>query len=72
CEDSILQREQNRFPQEELDVFRKTVAQRVSEERREQMVYLRRRGVTVLDVPPDQLATSVIHQYIEIKNRGLL
>ncbi len=72
CEDPILQREQNRFPQEELDVFRKTVAQRVSEERREQMVYLRRRGVTVLDVPPDQLATSVIHQYIEIKNRGLL
>lgn len=44
----------------------------MKEERTDRMNLLKRRGTVVLDVRPGQLATSVIHQYIEIKNRALL
>ncbi|PTX55071.1 uncharacterized protein (DUF58 family) [Melghirimyces profundicolus] len=71
-EDPLLERERSLYPRVEKDVHRKTVAQRISDDRSERLRNLKRRGVVTLDVPPGQLAPSVIHQYIEIKNRALL
>lgn len=71
-EDPQLQRERNLRPREEKEVFRKGIAQQVSEEREERLQSLKRRGVITLHVAPDQLAEQVIHSYIDIKNRSLL
>ncbi|MFD1394930.1 DUF58 domain-containing protein [Kroppenstedtia eburnea] len=70
--DPLLDRERNLLPRETGEVYRKSVAEEVKEERTDRMNLLKRRGTVVLDVRPGQLATSVIHQYIEIKNRALL
>ncbi|MFD1426168.1 DUF58 domain-containing protein [Kroppenstedtia sanguinis] len=70
--DPLLDRERNLLPREVGEVYRKSVAEEVQAERTDRMNLLKRRGTVVLDVRPGQLATSVIHQYIEIKNRALL
>ncbi|WP_188429454.1 DUF58 domain-containing protein [Kroppenstedtia guangzhouensis] len=71
-QDSLLDRERNLLPREVGEVFRKSVAEEMKAERTDRMNLLKRRGTVVLDVRPGQLATSVIHQYIDIKNRALL
>ncbi|MFC4077994.1 DUF58 domain-containing protein [Salinithrix halophila] len=71
-QDPLSKKEAGRFPEDEPDVYRKAVAEVISEERTERLTQLKRRGVVVLDVPPGQLAGSVIHTYIDIKNRSLL
>lgn len=70
--DLFLEQERNRVPREVGEVYRKTVAEKMREERTDCINTLKRRGTVVLDVRPGQLATAVIHQYIEIKNRALL
>lgn len=71
-QDHRLESDARKWPINEEDVFHKAIAQQLTQEREEKLYSLRRRGIIVLDVPPDQLATAVIHKYIEIKNRALL
>ncbi|SFS60917.1 DUF58 domain-containing protein [Marininema halotolerans] len=71
-QDPRLQHELDRFPHEELDIYRKAVGEKMILERQERLHHLRRNGVIVLDVPPGELSTSAIHAYIDLKNRSLL
>ncbi|QKG84432.1 DUF58 domain-containing protein [Kroppenstedtia pulmonis] len=59
-------------PDTEWDVYRKTVAHVLGREREGRLKQLKRRGVVVLDVPPEQMAASVIQSYIDIKNKSHL
>lgn len=57
---------------DEIDPFRKAVAYRLVKERTEALGRLRRGGVHVLDVAPDQLTLPLVNKYIELRERNLL
>jgi len=43
-----------------------------AEEREEALAAVRRRGVLVLDVPPDRASDAVVEQYTQLKRKGVL
>jgi uncharacterized protein (DUF58 family) len=55
-----------------LALFRSAAAEELVREREEALARMRRAGITVLDVPPSQMAAAVVNRYLEIKSRGLL
>ncbi len=59
-------------PAGSLALFRSAAAEELIREREEALARMRRAGVTVLDVPPGQMAAAVVNRYLEIKARGLL
>lgn len=59
-------------PADSPAVYQKSVAEDVLARREEAKSMLRRRGVLVLDVPPEQLSAAVVNQYLEIKRCGRL
>jgi uncharacterized protein (DUF58 family) len=54
------------------ELYASAAAEELLEARHEAIVRMRRAGVTVLDVSPMRLATSVVNQYLELKARGSL
>ena len=57
---------------DEIDPFRKAVAYRLVKERTEALGRLRRGGVHVLDVAPDELTLPLVNKYIELRESNLL
>ncbi|MGB6044529.1 MAG: hypothetical protein WBF93_15325, partial [Pirellulales bacterium] len=55
-----------------LDGSRKAVTFRILREREQAIHSLRRSGVQVLDVEPDQLSAPLINQFIELRQRNVL
>jgi uncharacterized protein (DUF58 family) len=55
--------------QQSNDVFTKTAAVMLNQERAKALQWMRRQGVDVLDVYPQQLTTELIRRYIDLKNR---
>lgn len=53
-------------------LYRRTVAERLLEERQMTLEQLQRQGVLTLDVPADELSISVINRYLELKARELI
>jgi uncharacterized protein (DUF58 family) len=53
-------------------VYSAAAAERASAERRRLAALLRRRGVEVVDVPPDHFASAVTDRYLALKAAGLL
>jgi uncharacterized protein (DUF58 family) len=54
------------------DLYASVAAEELLGARNETIVRMRRAGVSVLDVSPKQLATSVVNHYLELKARGSL
>jgi len=52
--------------------YAKAVAIDVKLSRKEALVMMRHRGISVLDVSPDRLTTELINRYVQIKTRHLL
>jgi uncharacterized protein (DUF58 family) len=53
-------------------VYRAAAAERASSERHRLAALLRRRGVEVVDVPPEHFASAVCDRYLALKAAGLL
>jgi uncharacterized protein (DUF58 family) len=53
-------------------MYRHVAAQEMAERREVLIRRLRERGALVLDLKPQQISTSVVNQYLMIKERGLL
>lgn len=61
-----------RAPENPLDMYRVMAAQEMSHRRELLLRRLRDQGAFALEMPPDQVSTAVVNQYLEIKDRGLL
>jgi uncharacterized protein (DUF58 family) len=59
-------------PATDEEAFRKAVAIKLLRDREAALQHLRRKGVWVLDVRPENLTVSVVNQYLELKTRNLL
>ncbi len=59
-------------PQTEEQMFQHAAALEVVERRELLLRKLRERGVLAVDMPPGALATTLVNQYVEIKDRALL
>lgn len=59
-------------PHDVASAYRAGVAVSLAEERRTAAAVLQRIGVIVIDVPADRLTTTLIDEYLRVKQRGLL
>ncbi|HUG16986.1 MAG TPA: DUF58 domain-containing protein [Thermomicrobiales bacterium] len=59
-------------PTDMRQAYEKVVAQRLLDERRTLIDRLERQGSLVIDVPAEQLTTSIVNRYLEIKARAQL
>jgi uncharacterized protein (DUF58 family) len=59
-------------PHDVAGAFRAGVAVGLAEERRTAAALLTRMGILVIDVPAEKLTTSLIDEYLRVKQRGLL
>jgi uncharacterized protein (DUF58 family) len=59
-------------PSTEVDVYRASVALDVADARARAAAELRRRGVDVIDAPPDRLAAACVRAYLRAKARALI
>lgn len=55
-----------------MDLYRSAAAEEVLTSREEALRRMRASGVSVIDVSPRALTTSVVNRYLEIKSRGAL
>lgn len=59
-------------PEDTRRAYEKVVAQRLLDERHTLIERLERQGAMVIDVPAEQLTTSIVNRYLEIKARTQL
>ncbi len=59
-------------PATSLQVYQRSAAMQLLDERRVMLDTMHRHGVMTLDVPANQLSTAVINRYLELKGRTLL
>ena len=60
------------IPQDESDMFRHTAAVEIAQRRDLLLRDLRRNGILAMELPPTGLTSSIVNQYLEIKDRSLL
>src|SRR5690348_11759231 len=61
-----------RTPENPLNMYRVMAAQEMAQRRELLLRRLREQGAFALEMPPDQVSTSVVNHYLEIKDQGLL
>ncbi|MDQ6695524.1 MAG: DUF58 domain-containing protein, partial [Chloroflexota bacterium] len=61
-----------REPTDAEQMYERTVAQNLLDDRAAALEALRSRGVLTVDVPADKLTLSVVNKYLEVKARGRL
>jgi len=59
-------------PTTDAGAFDRAAAEELLLAREEALTAVRRKGVVVLDVPPDGAADAVVEQYTQLKRRGVL
>jgi uncharacterized protein (DUF58 family) len=62
----------NSIPQDETEMFRHTAAVEIAQRRELLLRNLRRNGILAMELPPTGLTSSLVNQYLEIKDRSLL
>ena len=62
----------NTIPQDETEMFRHTAAVEIAQRRDLLLRDLRRNGILAMELPPTGLTSSIVNQYLEIKDRSLL
>jgi len=58
------------MPESTADVYRKSIAMQVLQERRQAISILKRRGIWTVDSPPETLSADLINHYLELKSRS--
>lgn len=58
------------IPETSADVYKKSVAIQVLQERRQAISSLKRRGIWTIDSPPETLSADLINHYLELKARS--
>lgn len=58
------------LPETTADVYKKSVAIQVLQERRQAISILKRRGIWTIDSPPETLSADLINHYLELKGRS--
>ncbi|MBZ5521833.1 MAG: DUF58 domain-containing protein [Acidobacteriia bacterium] len=61
-----------RFPQDAKEMFEVVAAQELVQRREKLMGRVRNRGALALEVSPNQLTTSLVNQYLHVKERNLI
>lgn len=61
-----------RAPQESRDLYERTVATALLEDRRQAIAALNERGAVAFDATPENLSVAVLNRYLEIKARARL
>jgi uncharacterized protein (DUF58 family) len=61
-----------RAPDNPMNMYRLMAAQEMAQRRELLLRRLREQGAFALELPPDQVSTALVNQYLEIKDRGLL
>ncbi len=61
-----------RAPENPLNMYRVMAAQEMSQRRELLLRRLHEQGALALEIPPDQVSTALVNQYLEVKDRGLL
>ena len=61
-----------RRPATTQEAFERAAAEELLRAREAALADMRRRGVLILDVPPNRAAEAVVEQYTQLKRRGLL
>jgi uncharacterized protein (DUF58 family) len=62
----------NTIPRDEHEMFRHTAAVEIAQRRDLLLRDLRRNGILAMELPPTGLTSSLVNQYLEIKDRSLL
>lgn len=57
-------------PETSAEVYQKSVAMQVLQERRQAISILKRRGIWTVDSPPETLSADLINHYLELKSRS--
>jgi uncharacterized protein (DUF58 family) len=57
-------------PETAPEVYQKSVAMQVLQERRQAISILKRRGIWTVDSPPETLSADLINHYLELKSRS--
>jgi uncharacterized protein (DUF58 family) len=70
--DPALDALSTRRPTNTQEAFERAAAEELLGAREEALAEMRRRGVLILDVPPQRAAEAVVEQYTQLKRRGLL
>lgn len=70
--DPTIQGWAHRLPNDTEELYRRTVAAQLLEERRLLLERLQRQGVRALDAPASELSAQVINRYLELKARSVL
>jgi uncharacterized protein (DUF58 family) len=70
--DPQLERVATTRPPNEVAAYERAAAEELLFEREEALGEMRRRGVLVLDVPPESAARAVVEQYAQLKRRGVI
>jgi uncharacterized protein (DUF58 family) len=60
------------YPQNAAEMFEVTAAQELVHRRETLIARVRNRGALALEVSPDHLTTSVVNQYLKVKERNLI
>jgi uncharacterized protein (DUF58 family) len=59
-------------PATEAEVYKKSVALQVLQERRSAISLLKRRNVWTIDSPPESLSADLVNHYLELKARSAI
>lgn len=59
-------------PAELNDVYKKASASQLLSERENALAELQKKGVLILDVPPEQLSVAVVNKYLQLKAKSML
>ena len=70
--DPALDALSTRRPATTQEAFERAAAEELLSAREEALSEMRRKGVLVIDVPPNRAAEAVVEQYTQLKRRGLL
>jgi uncharacterized protein (DUF58 family) len=62
----------NSRPQTPEDMFSVMAAQELIQRREQLVTRVRNRGALALEISPDHLTTTLVNQYLEVKERGLI
>jgi uncharacterized protein (DUF58 family) len=60
------------LPSDLNDVYKKASASQLLSERENALAELQKKGVLILDVPPEQLSVTVVNKYLQLKAKSML
>ena len=70
--DPLIEERARQTPTQAVQVYEKAVAEEVISDRRRALALLEKRGVLVVDAPPQEVTADLVARYLSVKSRALL